>query len=309
MKFLSTPNSGASWRDPLIYVIDLEGDSSEVAHVEIVDTGSNSQIASFNLYGVTSAEIDIAPYIRKYVTKESVSNTKGVSISKAAVKSAVVVNGVSSASAVFYAASLENTRPGVLSTTPDNPRISLGESIHITLYGLSNVNISIQHIATKSHIRTYSIATNGLPVEFAYPLNAADNGLTAINVDIVIDGRRVDIWSYKYVSRENPSQQVVWYNSRGGVESYTFPKVERSCYEAILKGDNVVGRSTTWQLTSAYESPEEIARVEEMLFADNIYVSNNGAYQRVELLTRKLLHSAKNLQITIRQNEMKGGGL
>ena len=64
MKFLTIPKNGASWQQPLVYAVELGASDGSDAHVEIVDA-DNSSIASFNVYGKSSFEVDISPYIIK----------------------------------------------------------------------------------------------------------------------------------------------------------------------------------------------------------------------------------------------------
>lgn len=316
MKFLSIPENGASWQEPLLYSVDLETTDRVDSHVEVVDVGRNVVIASFYVYGGTSFEVDISPYVRIIADMAPIAYTRILSYSPTAYNIEVRVNGVASLSRRFYRAKFDVDTPKILSSIPDNPEVVFGETVRMTLYAKERVAVTVQSFAKNVQARSYSILSDGLPVEFVYPLLEVDEELTAVEITITLDGNFYGTIRYKLVGRKGISERIVWYNDNGGVECYTFPQGMLCSCEAIVQrvsggDDKVVGREYLYRLYSAYESTKGMIRIMKMVCADSLYRERQGVCKKIELLTRKLdfdeIRKLKNLSVDIKIRE-KGGG-
>ena len=187
----------------------------------------------------------------------------------------------------------------------------------MTLYAQTKVEVTIMHHAIRNLVKSYTINSNGCPVELIYPLAEVDEGLQRVVVSISVDGQpRVSV-DIPYVERSGPQRQVMWHSGRGGTEGYRFPQCVLKSREAITERgadgkERVVARDERWLVTSAYETPEEMERIEDMIFADKLYFVNGGECEEVALITRKLnrgdVGELKRMQIEVRKRE-KGGGL
>lgn len=302
MKFLLLPENGASWREPLVYSFDLE-ETTDVAQIEIRGIVRGIDIARFNLYGVSKGEVDIAPYLKEIADVSPRDEAMGVYLSNTSFSVVVKVNGVASEVRTFHRERIDSSVKGVLTKQEPNSKIGEGETIRMTIYAQRSVTVVVRRQASKEYISPYGISAVGIPVEFIYPVFSDDDGLVSIDVDILCDAEQRKIYTYKYVPRDTPSQQVVWYDKKGAVQSYVFPQVKRRVCEAILSGDMVVGREHTWVLTSAYESPEELERIRGVVFADRVYFDVGGRCVEVEMLTRTISEESRNLQIVVKTKE------
>lgn len=272
MRFVSIPENGASWREKLIYVIDAESDVGVDLAVEIVDT-SLGQLASLNIYNVTSAEIDIAPYLRASVDETPTDGTEGLAWSTAALSIVVRINGVESPERLFYRAQLDCSQPQILSKLPIRPIVSLGETIRMTIFSPRAVEIRAVFASLAPVNRTYRLVTAGRPVEFTLPL--VNMSITqGLRITVVCDGVQQASYDYVITHRDKSARQLVWYNVGGGVESYTFPKSVRLGYSAdIAEGQSrIKSRRVMRRLCSAYESAEEIERIVQMIFSQSVYL-------------------------------------
>lgn len=302
MKFLLLPENGASWREPLVYSFELE-ETTDVAQIEIRGIVRGIDIARFNLYGVSKGEVDIAPYLKEIADVSPRDEAMGVYLSNTSFSVVVKVNGVASEVRTFHRERIDSSVKGVLTKQESNSKIGEGETIRMTIYAERSVTVVVRRQGSKEYISPYGISAVGIPVEFIYPVFSDDDGLVSIDVDILCDAEQRKIYTYKYVPRDTPSQQVVWYDKKGAVQSYVFPQVKRRVCEAILSGDMVVGREHTWVLTSAYESPEELERIRGVVFADRVYFDVGGRCVEVEMLTRTISEESRNLQIVVKTKE------
>lgn len=302
MKFLLLPENGSSWREPLVYSFELEEAADEV-QIEIRDIVKGVDIARLNLYGVSKAEVDIAPYLKEKSDVSPRDEAMGLYLSNTSFSVVVIVNGVSSDVRTFHRERIDTSVKGVLTKQEPNSKIGEGETIRMTIYAQRSVTVVVRRQASQQYISPFSISAVGIPVEFIYPVFSDDDGLVSIDVDISCDTEPRKTYTYKYVPRDTPSQQVVWYDKKGAVQSYVFPQVKRRVCEAILSGDMVVGREHTWVLTSAYESPEELERIRGVVFADRVYFNVVGRCVEVEMLTRTISEESRNLQIVVKTKE------
>lgn len=317
MKFLRQPNNGASWQEPLLYAVALDDEDGGVARVKIETSDRQQLIASFNIYGGSEAEFDVAPYLRNSVDDTPLNGERGLFISPYAFNVVVSVNGVSSEQRCFYRTSLQELQPGIICRGAGTSTISRGERIQVTLYAQSRVDVTVMHHSLRNLRRSYAINSNGCPVELIYPLTEVDEGLQRVVLSISVDGQpRVSV-DIPYVERSGPQRQVMWHSERGGTEGYRFPQCVLKSREAITERgadgkERVVAREERWLLSSAYESAEEMERIEDMIFADKLYFVNGGECEEVALLTRKLnrgdVGELKRMQIEVRKRE-RGGGL
>lgn len=317
MKFLRQPNNGASWQEPLLYAVVLDDEDGGVARVKIETSDRQQLIASFNIYGGSEAEFDVAPYLRSSVDDTPLNGERGLFISPYAFNVVVSVNGVSSEQRCFYRTSLQELQPGIICRGAGTSTISRGERIQVTLYAQSRVDVTVMHHSLRNLRRSYAINSNGCPVDLIYPLTEVDEGLQRVVLSISVDGQpRVSV-DIPYVERSGPQRQVMWHSERGGTEGYRFPQCVLKSREAITERgadgkERVVAREERWFLTSAYESAEEMERIEDVIFADKLYFVNGGECEEVALLTRKLnrgdVGELKRMQIEVQKRE-KGGGL
>ena len=302
MKFLLLPENGSSWREPLVYSFDLE-EATDVAQIEIRGIVRGMDIARFNLYGVSKGEVDIAPYLKEKSDVSPRNEAMGLYLSNTSFSVVVIVNGVDPEGRSFKRERIDTSAKGVLTKQEPSSKIGEGETIRMTIYAQRSVTAVVRRQASKQYITPFSISAVGIPVEFIYPVFSDDDGLVSIDVDISCDTEPRKTYIYKYVPRDAPSQQVVWYDKKGAVQSYVFPQVKRRVCEAILSGDMVIGKEYTWELTSAYESPEELERIRGVVFADRVYFNVGGRCVEVEMLTRTISEESRNLQIVVKTKE------
>ena len=157
MRFISIPPNGASWSKQLIYSFDTELDEQQDVDVEIFNQTTHQLIARKRLYGVTRAEIDIAPILRSAVEMvvPRVESTAVLS-SPMGIEVAVGIMGLMSAERRFCAAEVDIRHPQLMSYMPDGQTLAYGEEILFSVIAPEGVQISmVEHTPTAK--RTISL--------------------------------------------------------------------------------------------------------------------------------------------------------
>lgn len=315
MKFLSIPENGASWREKLIYAIDAESDEGVDLKVEIVDT-SLGQLASLNIYNVTSAEVDIAPYLRASVDEAPTDGTEGLAWSTAALSIVVRVGGVESPQRVYYRAKLDCSVPCVLSNISALQSVSLDETIRMTIFSPKSVEVRVTLTQMAPANRTYRLLTGGRPIEFTLPL-ANMSTFRRLKITVVCDSVQQAVYEYVITPRDSSARQLLWYNANGGVESYTFPKSVRLSYSAdVVETAEGKGRlrrgCVVRRLCSAFEPTEQMERIVQMIFSPSVYLATERGCVLQRDIQRKVEFSPQGtlnqLKVDVVE-EWRGGGL
>ncbi|MBO5894699.1 MAG: hypothetical protein J6Q33_02800 [Alistipes sp.] len=315
MKFTTIPENGSSWRGKLVYAIDCESEVGQDIEVVVAD-GTLGLRASFNLYNVTTAEFDIAPYLRRMVSEQPTANVESLAWSSAAMLVVVSVGGVSSQSRLYYREAIDATAAQVLSTLSERVAMAQNETLRLSLFALRTAEVRVTTYLPMERTKIFTLRTYGRTVEFTLPLGAYSVGST-IRIEFVCDDVRLKVLSINIVKREASARQLVWYNERGGVEFYTFPRSVRRYYRAKegagAQGEQLLqSRCVVRRLLSAYEGAEEMERIAEMIFAPALYLAKEGECERLEIGERVVEFDdeggIKQLRLDIYE-PWRGGGL
>lgn len=292
MKFVKIPENGASWAEPLCYTINTESTLPKDLVVEIVDDSAGEVIGTKHLYGVTEAEIDIAPYVRRSISATLPAAGSNIAISPSARSITVRVEGVSSAARVFFRAKIDCSVGHMLSSLQQQSVVARGEVIRLTVYGQEIVRAWFIDKRTMSYSPMTAIRTAGLPVEIAVPTNMFTGGSVPISVEVQCDGGEPSVFNYTITEPEASTMRVAWHNADGGVECYTFPAAVRMRYEAEL--DATVERRATlpatmrYRLLSAYESREQMERLIGIVASPEVYECQGDRCEPLKLVSRKI---------------------
>lgn len=315
MRFTSIPENGASWREKLIYAIDTESAQGVDLRIEIVDT-TLGQLASLNVYNVTSTEVDIAPYLRASVDESPTDGIEGLTWSSAALSVVVRVGEIESPKRLYYRAKIDSLKPSILSNVPARSAVSLGDTLRMTIYAPNLVEVKVVFTSMAPINRDYTLKTDGRPVEFTLPLINIST-YKRLTITVRCDGRQQASYAYVIAPRDGSSRQLVWYNVDGGIESYTFPKSVRVGYlaEVSERGDGtscVSSRLVTRRLYSAYEPTDEMERIMQMVFSPSVYLVTDSGYLPQHDIKRRIEFSPQGslsqLKIDVVE-EWKGGRL
>ncbi len=305
MKFTSIPQNGASWRDRLVYKFDTDSVIPTDVKVEIFDIKNSKRIGCMVLYGITTGEVDIAPFVAQEASLEPITSDRTITIaeSPSAIKVVVFANGTTSAQRTFFRAPLYTSTAQLLSyNEPTTREIKRGDAIHLTLFTKSSVKVTLTERepgTTTPIVATYS--TSNTPLEVVVATANISPAASTIDLAIECDDSTVQNLTYRLTNKDSKSQTLLWYNYRGGIESYTFAHSMPISYEAKISD----GRATSdtllrkakglkrVRLCTGYETTATIARVVELLIAPAIYKVEGNTAMAVEMATNNLECNSK----------------
>lgn len=318
MKFTTIPSNGADWNKPLLYTIETDESDSESVAIDIIDVNTRQSIGSFTIYTSATKSFDIAPYLRSQASIDPVVQQSGIAISPAAFNVKVVANGVESLPRIYYRAPIDYTVSTILSDAVENDEVTSGDIFKLTIYAPKRVVVRVTRYWLSPKVYEYSIDTQSKPVEFSYLFNST-TGQERFTIDVLCDNVLIKSYSRRSVPA-NGAQTILWYNARGGIETYQFPKQKRLCCRAEVDNEEdgmgaytrLSGATTRSVLCSAYESEARLKQIAQIVLSPKIYTWRDGECREIKLAKREIefnkrgeLHS---LDIEV-EEEWKGGEL
>lgn len=289
MQFVKIPNNGATWQEPICYTIDTEGVVEEEVIVEIVDDISGAVIGRKRLYGVSAVEIDIAPYLRS-VIDATPSATTVLSLSPSARRVSLRIGDVQSESRVFFRRPFDSSAQQLLSSYIQSAEVARGDIIRLTIFSPNEVSITVTDTTGRVMPMSTTLRSSGLPVETAIPTLPYSGERVPLKIDIDGDGKRmVSIMRTVVEPSAHAGRLVVWYNTTGGIESYTFPTTIRQSIETKVIGNTQLKEITLREkLVSGYELLSELQRISGVIFSPEVFECNGTECTPLQLSSRRI---------------------
>ena len=321
MNFISIPPNGSSWQEPLIYSFASEDGSTTDILVEIRDDDLGELMATKRLYGVATAQIDIAPYLRSLCNiKIDIPESNAIVESETTKRVTVVVNGTESPSLIFFARALDTTKYTMLSSLSGIERVERGNMVLFSLFAPTRLSVvlTIYTPSSRAQQTMQWTGSNRIVDIVVHTANIVQDA-TSLMINIYGDGLVVKSIKCDIVERGEESRQLLWRNSQGGVESYCFPycrPIARSVEVESLatqQGDIVELRDAVsrLRLLSALETREYLDQLSEMILSPYIYECVSDKLHPVSLERRAIEYDSqgrlRQLALEITQ-EWKGGG-
>lgn len=294
MIFKTLPQNGASWLTPLL--CDLEFDQREErVEVEIYDLLSSVQLGCVRLYNVTSARIDIAPYIRNRMLGQHIGEQKGiVQRSMDACRVVLRVKGEESEARLLFRSDISGRSTQMLSTLVENGTVAVGEVIRLTLLAQRSISLVVTR-PSDGGIEVFNYSTDGVPCEVAVPLNVAQEGENIL-IRVTCDGEYLGVCRYRVVVRDDSAVRLAWVNAIGGMECCTFQQsVRRSL--AVRSEDvegecgwyrRVASSTIVRRLIMGGALQQEVDRVLGALLSPRVYRCDGWECIAVQLVTDTL---------------------
>lgn len=320
MNFVSIPQNGSSWQEPLIYSIASEDGSATDVVVDIFDLRTKQTVATKRLYGVSVADIDIAPYLRQasQMTIDA-SNSGAIIDTKLSKYIRLIVNGVPSESRIFLPSGFDTSKMQMLSSVEDSQKLEVGGTILFTLFAPTAVTV-VATCITPVDRREYQVQWSGINgiVDVVLPTSQFPISTMLVNVDIYSGSTLFKCLTYSIVRQENTTRRLYWRKEDGGVDSYNFPHWVRLAASVSVEQFETTTASCSklrsakrsYRLCSAFESHDEIERITEIIRAPYIYeiVSNKAREVKLDSRTIEYGSHGKLRQLSLEiTEEWKGG--
>lgn len=300
MKFTSIPENYDSFHDHLLYVFDTEATAHDV-EIKILNAETSEEIGTKLMYGITKGEVDIAPYLRHYMSLEMpevVNNCVELGLGQN-IRVRVEADGVSSDERSFVAAKVESKSAWQLLTTqlhhrtmdcdefdiisyyaPDNQFVE----VVVKAFGKGSGNVIIT--PTAGGQRAVAVTAQGLVEE-----------PDELKVTILVDGVEMEQITYSIKPNLRGARRLMWLNENHAPELYTFPLRKSVLTKATRKHiESVWGREAAaleseneLKLISAYEPRVQIQALAAIVESQRLWLVRGGELQRVNLLSDRAL--------------------
>ena len=321
MKFTNIPKNGASWSGELLCSFATElADKSDV-QVIVRDAETDAELGRLKLYAITEATVDIAPIVRRRVSDEPpIERASAIVPSLAMCRVIVEVEGVRSPKIALFRAEYNPMMHTLLSSMSTECGIASGDTLRFTLNVVKGATVLVSEFIGLRQQQIAHLSYSGSQVvEVVVPIDNlskdADKVVVSISNGIVTDSAE-----YRVVERTESSRRLLWYNAKGGIESYIFPHsrlLERKADVSTTRtATKLYARLNSAQsrvrLTSAVLQLREQERIAELLRSPYIFEECSDAIRSVELPSRELRYdehgALKRLSLDIVE-EWKGGAL
>lgn len=303
MKFLQLPKDGASWQETLRYRFSTENPEPENLAVEIIDETLHQTIATVNLYATTIGDIDIAPYLRDRLKLTPATSARAVVLAKSpsAITVSVAVNGIKSDVRHFFRAAHDYNNIGMLSYYTATRDIRQGETIRLTLFAKSKIEVRLNHNNSAiTQPAVYTLSTKGMPAEIVIPTEQL-RSTNRLDITLLYDDAKTEEVTYLIEGANPTSKRFVWYNPNGGIECYTFGHSLRLGYS--IHSEEIVGVAgeilksvdgkQRYRVCTGYDTSKEIARVVELLLSPMAFSEQYGACTPIEIENREVSFDSK----------------
>lgn len=293
----------------------VSSDSTATIDLRISDAGSDALIGVRRFVGVTTATIDVSPYLRgdlRFVPTTGNTGFQTPAGRVRVVKVCAMLPG-NSASRVeapvrrFIPAGEVVAAPALVTTMPRHRLIAPGECDELTLLIGAGYRVTVTARTTEGeYSRDYTSESGGLVV---FRLDTREfPDVESISVDAGACG----VVLYTLLAQPRDARRLAWRSEAGSLEYYTFPS-ERSVTVAVKKvrtqgGDGYAAAATEVEqrvvLGSAYETREVLEALAGMVASPEVWLLGPGGAERVDVTTDTAITHCRgemgNLEIEIR---------
>lgn len=318
MKFTSLPAAYSSFRDPLIYTFDTESDQAQDVTFSIIDRADSSVIGTKTLYGVTSGQIDIAPYLRSAAVPtlpDSIEECGEVETSTI-IKVQVKAEGVTSSSRAFIAARIDQEGAyEPLMAQHLYRTLSRDEFDLISYFCFPDILVEVVVEFFGSDYESLTISPQAGGQRSIAITAKGREWCDAMKATLYVDGEATTVVEYEIKENLRASRRVAWLNRHLSPEIYTFPLRKSHLVEATRKQmESIWGKEAAaleaegeLKLISAYEPEAQIEALSEIVASPRVWLVSGCELQGVELKTERIITASDNqmgfVEVDIRSAE------
>ena len=277
----------------LFFGIDTEDSTpTELLTVEIIDTHTGEVIAEQTLRNVTTAKVNIAPYVVLPSHYES-SDHQTLSFTEIERFSyAIRVNEIESDELVVSINRKEiDSTPAIISSQPFTRHIALGEYDEVMVIADSDSDLYAE-ITTNlgESISVESYCESGIAI-LSVPTMQLDAATRSFELRIECDGESLQSISYTVTPRRKSAVRLAWLSDEGTIERYSFPISNRT-FLSISKrvtsssdGDITAQCSAKESITicSRYEPLATITSLAQIAHSPKVWIEEMGESKSVEV--------------------------
>lgn len=301
MIFTKIPQNFASYQEPILLAFDME---QQVEQLDImILRRDGSEIGRKRMYGVQSAQIDIAPYVQRAAecTAPGYVATADFFSTGASVDVMVQVGSTRTPMFTFLAARVESDNSFMLLGSQISHRVIAydefdtigyvnkdGGEVKVVIEGHEGTDIVDELVIESTDVGQLTIAVT--PQDFR-------KAVRRMVVRIFYEGVEQECIEYEVRENMAGARRIVWLNSHLSPECYTFPLRKSILVEATRRR-----MSTLWgseaaevehenelKLISAYEPQEQLKALSGIISSPKVWEPQGYEVQAVDLLTERVL--------------------
>ncbi len=214
----------------LFFGIDTESDTPSDLVVEIIDATTNEILASQQLRGVVTAEVNVAPYITPFT--EYAPTSYGVSGFREAPTRACAIRVGEELSNILLVSTNKKPQvlPAMVTSMPKMRSISREESDELLFLVEREDNIVARIKTDTDDCVDLDYTTVSGAVVLSISPDDLDSNSHSIDVEILRNGEHLISLNYTLLPKHKGSYRLAWISEEGSIERYTFPIVaKRMC--------------------------------------------------------------------------------
>lgn len=294
MKITRQPDNFTPLSEGHVIAFDTESATPVDVEVNVLDMRSFQTITRMRLCGVTSGEIDVAPYIGRLLEAVPCSDC-GTSLNVAPyVCYTVVFNGVRTDKIYACMNRVAPTLPSWLSTMPQHRRLLYGEHDEVMLFGPKLALFEATAVADTGDDVSLTLAGESGAAMFCLDTLDFPETVRSIELSLKCNGTGLLTIFYTVERDRGTGVRLVWTSSAGTIERYTFPIVRNTVQsvvrESVADADGMpvtVGCTTeqTLRLVSDYERRSMAGAIAEVAQSPKVWRECGNVLSRVEVTT------------------------
>lgn len=276
----------------LFFGIESETEEPTDIAVEIIDAASDEVIATQQLRGIISAEINIAPYLKRFAEyRPSHGSTR---FEDAPTRTcAIRVGDERSESLIISTNKSYHSAPTVVTTMPQRRHIEFGETDELLLFAEAGDRLVTTIETDIGDNLTMDYTTDTGVVILTISADDFDTDSHGFDVEILRNGDHFASLHYTVRAHSKRGCRLAWISEEGSIEHYTFPVVTKRELKSdklhIGAGDDrrVVRSSCESRLSliSRYEPHAMIEAIAQVIASPRVWIEQSESSSEAIILT------------------------
>ncbi len=298
MKLLKNSQNFTPLHQGLFFGIETENEAPSDLMVEVVDATTNEVIATQQLRGVVSAEVNVAPYIERFAEYHPSHSSTG--FGEAPTRAcAIRVDGEMSDRVVVSTNKTLQTLPTVVTAMPSSRHISEGEVDELLLLVEEGDNIVANIETDRGGNLTIDYTTITGAVIMTMAAKDFDADTTAIDVEILRNGEHFITLHYTMKAKYKGGCRLAWISESGSIERYTFPIVvkreckSKKCFVGTGEDRRMVRATSESELSlvSRYEPSAMVEALSHIISSERVWIEEKEECREVAVITSAVDYS------------------
>jgi hypothetical protein len=302
MKITKLSNNFTPIREGIFFGINTESSSPEDLTVEVVESDSGKVVATQQVRSVTSAKVNIAPYLLHAIEHKPSSQHHTSMVDAPTTTFHIRIGEVESERVTVSVNSHPFTASSIISPMPPVRRMAYGEQDEVLVCCPTDALITAQITSDKGEEVTIEYVTNSGITTLLISTEDFDHSTRRLSVELLCNGEAFGGLNYTITPTSSLATRLVWLSELGSIERYSFPVTRKSCRtisKKVVRTEDALTtvRSTTRvvdTLTSRYEPRATIEALMQAASATKVWVESEGSLYEVEVCNSSIEHNLFN---------------